>query len=33
MKFFGVPLGKFSKINIYLKLEVRVFPRGRETLL
>ena len=28
LKFAGVPLGKFLKINIYLKLEVRVFPRG-----
>ncbi len=28
MKFAVVPLGKFLKINIYLKLEVRVFRRG-----
>ena len=30
LKFSGVPLGKFLKINRYLKSEVRVFPRGGE---
>ena len=28
LKFFGVPLGKFFKINKYSKPEVRVYPRG-----
>ena len=28
LKFAGIPLGKFLKINRYLKPEIRVFPRG-----
>ncbi len=33
LKFAGVPLSKFLKINRYLKPEVRDFPRGEGDLL